>query len=95
MCVCDVQDLQLALEEARSALQEREEQLREGEQERQKQEEEREKTILELKTSLLSKEQLIEVRNRNITSANTHRLHVKVSSLQVLYMLLSPDRNLH
>ncbi|XP_065811624.1 myomegalin isoform X2 [Labrus bergylta] len=54
------QDLQLALETARSALQEREEQLREREQERQSEDEERERTIRELKTSLLSKEQLIE-----------------------------------
>lgn len=63
MCVCDVQDLQLALEKARSALQEREEQLREGEQERQREDEERERTIGELRTSLLTKEQLIEVRD--------------------------------
>ncbi|XP_044056839.1 myomegalin isoform X2 [Siniperca chuatsi] len=54
------QDLQLALEKARSVLQEREEQLREGEQERQREDEKREKTIRELKTSLLTKEQLIE-----------------------------------
>ncbi|KAM7012272.1 myomegalin [Tautogolabrus adspersus] len=54
------QDLQLALENARSALQEREEQLREREQERRSEDEERERTIQELKTSLLSKEQLIE-----------------------------------
>ncbi|XP_073333371.1 myomegalin isoform X2 [Pagrus major] len=54
------QDLQLALETARSALQEREEQLKEAEQERLRQDEEREKTIRELKTSLLTKEQLIE-----------------------------------
>ncbi|XP_035509259.1 myomegalin-like [Morone saxatilis] len=54
------QDLQLALEKARSALQEREEQLREREQERQRRDEEREKTIRKLRTSLLTKEQLIE-----------------------------------
>ncbi|XP_070764419.1 myomegalin [Enoplosus armatus] len=54
------QDLQLALDQARSALQEREEQLRESEQERQRRDEEREKTIRELKTSLWTKEQLIE-----------------------------------
>ncbi|KAM8744919.1 myomegalin isoform 2-T2 [Acanthopagrus schlegelii] len=54
------QDLQLALEKARSALQEREEQLKEAEQERRRQDEEREKTIRELRTSLLTKEQLIE-----------------------------------
>lgn len=69
MCVCD-QDLQLALEKARSVLQEREEQLREGEQERQRQEEEREATIRELRTSLLTKEQLIEVRDTP-TNCNT------------------------
>lgn len=63
LCVCDVQDLQLALEKAQSALREREEQLREGKQERQRQDEEREKTIRELRTSLLTKEQLIEVRH--------------------------------
>lgn len=61
VCVCDVQDLQLALEKARSALQEREEQLREGKEERQREDEERERTIRELKMSLLTKEQLIEV----------------------------------
>ncbi|XP_041790654.1 myomegalin isoform X2 [Chelmon rostratus] len=54
------QDLQLALEKARSALQEREEQLRDGEQERQRQDEETERTVRELRTSLLTKEQLIE-----------------------------------
>lgn len=59
----DVQDLQLALEKARSALQEREEQLRDGEQERQRQDEETERTVRELRTSLLTKEQLIEVRH--------------------------------
>ncbi|XP_041646871.1 myomegalin isoform X3 [Cheilinus undulatus] len=54
------QDLQLALENARSTLQEREEQLRQREQARRSEEEERERTIRELRTSLLSKEQLIE-----------------------------------
>lgn len=73
-----VQDLQLALEKARSALQEREEQLKEAEQERQRQDEERETTIRELRTSLLTKEQLIEVRHRR---------------RQILCMLHIPDRN--
>ncbi|KAM6938464.1 myomegalin isoform 7-T7 [Lycodopsis pacificus] len=54
------QDLQLALETARSALQEREEQRREAEGERERQDEERERTIRELRTSLLTKEQLVE-----------------------------------
>ncbi|KAM9358453.1 myomegalin [Symphorus nematophorus] len=54
------QELQLALEKARSALQDREEQLREDEQERRRQDEDRQRTITELKTSLLTKEQLIE-----------------------------------
>nr|XP_046247378.1 myomegalin isoform X4 [Scatophagus argus] len=54
------QDLQLALQKTRSALQDREERLREAELERQRQDEDRERTIRELKTSLLSKEQLIE-----------------------------------
>ncbi|XP_068445595.1 myomegalin isoform X2 [Clinocottus analis] len=54
------QDLQLALEKARSALQEREEQRREAEGERERQDQERERTIGELRTSLLTKEQLIE-----------------------------------
>ncbi|KAM3620473.1 uncharacterized protein V6R79_024077 [Siganus canaliculatus] len=54
------QDLQLALEKAQSALQEREERLREGERERQRRDKERETTIRELKTSLMTKEQLIE-----------------------------------
>lgn len=60
-CMCDTQELQLALEKARSALQEREEQLREGERERQREKEEREKIISELKASLKTKEQLVEV----------------------------------
>ncbi|KAI9523941.1 hypothetical protein NQZ68_022574 [Dissostichus eleginoides] len=54
------QDLQLALEKARSALQEREEKLKEGEQERQRQEEERQKTLTELRTALQTKEQLMQ-----------------------------------
>ncbi|KAE8294668.1 Myomegalin Cardiomyopathy-associated protein 2 Phosphodiesterase 4D-interacting protein [Larimichthys crocea] len=54
------QDLQLALEKARSALQEREEQLRASEHQRLRQEEERERSIRELRTSLLTREQLIE-----------------------------------
>lgn len=57
------QDLQLALEEARSALQEREEQRREAQGERARQEEESERTIRELRTSLQTKGQLIEVRH--------------------------------
>lgn len=66
-CVRDVQDLQLALETARSALQEREEQRREAEGERERQDEERERTIRELRTSLLTKEQLVEVRQLKTT----------------------------
>lgn len=62
-CICDAQELQLALEKARFALQEREEQLREAERERQREREERERTIRELKTSLQTKEQLLEVRH--------------------------------
>ncbi|TNN74749.1 Myomegalin [Liparis tanakae] len=54
------QDLQLALEKARSAMQEREEQRREAEGEREAQDEERERCIGELRTSLMTKEQLIE-----------------------------------
>ncbi|XP_056269979.1 myomegalin isoform X4 [Pseudoliparis swirei] len=54
------QDLQLALEKARSAMQEREEQRREAEGEREAQDGERERRIGELRTSLLTKEQLIE-----------------------------------
>ncbi|XP_031731914.1 myomegalin isoform X6 [Anarrhichthys ocellatus] len=54
------QDLQLALETARSALQEREEQRREAEGERERLDGERERTIRELRTSLLTKEQLVE-----------------------------------
>ncbi|KAK5930326.1 hypothetical protein CgunFtcFv8_026569 [Champsocephalus gunnari] len=54
------QDLQLALEKARSALQEREEKLKEGEQERQRQEEERQKTLTGLRTALQTKEQLMQ-----------------------------------
>ncbi|KAE8294671.1 Myomegalin Cardiomyopathy-associated protein 2 Phosphodiesterase 4D-interacting protein [Larimichthys crocea] len=54
------QDLQLALEKARSALQEREEQLRASEHDRLRQDEERERSIRELRTSLLTREQLIE-----------------------------------
>lgn len=61
--VCDVQELQLALEKARLALQEREEKLREGEQQRQREKEEQEKTMRELKTCLKAKEQLVEVRH--------------------------------
>lgn len=63
MFVCDVQQLQLALETARLALQEREELLREGEQQRQREKEERDKTIRELKTCLKTKQQLVEVRH--------------------------------
>ncbi|XP_039983654.1 LOW QUALITY PROTEIN: myomegalin [Xiphias gladius] len=54
------QELQSALGKARSALQERGEQLREDELERQREKEEREKTIRELKTSLQTKERLVE-----------------------------------
>ncbi|XP_056233549.1 myomegalin isoform X3 [Seriola aureovittata] len=54
------QELQLALENARSAMQEREEQLRMDEEEKEREKEEREKTIRELKTSLQTKEQLVE-----------------------------------
>ncbi|XP_078114405.1 myomegalin isoform X3 [Sander vitreus] len=54
------QDLQLALEKARSALREREEQLREGDDERQRQDAEREKTVRELRAALQTKEQLME-----------------------------------
>ncbi|XP_068564082.1 myomegalin isoform X2 [Cebidichthys violaceus] len=54
------QDLQLALETARSSLQEREERWREAEGERERQDEERERTVRELRTSLLTKEQLVE-----------------------------------
>ncbi|KAF3690479.1 Myomegalin Cardiomyopathy-associated protein 2 Phosphodiesterase 4D-interacting protein [Channa argus] len=54
------QELQLALEKARLALQEREEQLRDVEDQRQREKEEREKSIRELKTSLQTKEQLVE-----------------------------------
>lgn len=88
VCVCD-QDLQLALEKARSVLQEREEQLREGEQERQQQEEEREATIRELRTSLLTKEQLIEVRdtptncNTAVMTEASHSAHV--TGTQILH----------
>ncbi|KAM8875635.1 myomegalin isoform 3-T3 [Spinachia spinachia] len=53
-------DLQLALEKTRSALQEREEQHMEAQAERGRQEEERERTIQELRTSLQTKEQLVE-----------------------------------
>ncbi|CAK6982318.1 myomegalin [Scomber scombrus] len=54
------QDLQLALENARSALQEREEQLINGERERQREEEETQKIIRELQMSLQTKEQLLQ-----------------------------------
>ncbi|CAJ1059465.1 myomegalin isoform X4 [Xyrichtys novacula] len=54
------QELQLVLECARSTLQEREEQLRERETDRRREEEERERTIRELRTSVQSKERLIQ-----------------------------------
>ncbi|XP_062280924.1 LOW QUALITY PROTEIN: myomegalin-like [Scomber scombrus] len=54
------QDLQLALENARSVLQEREEQLINGERERQREEEETQKIIRELQMSLQTKEQLLQ-----------------------------------
>ncbi|KAM9848622.1 myomegalin isoform 2-T2 [Aulostomus maculatus] len=54
------QELQLALENARSALQEQEEQLSNSERGRQKEEERLEKSVRELRTSLQTKEQLLE-----------------------------------
>ncbi|XP_036834608.1 myomegalin isoform X4 [Oncorhynchus mykiss] len=54
------QDLHLALEKVRSELQQRKEQLNEKEGERLRAEEDMEKTIRELRTSLQSKEQLVQ-----------------------------------
>ncbi|XP_071202429.1 myomegalin isoform X5 [Salvelinus alpinus] len=54
------QDLHLALEKVRSELQQRKEQLNEKEGERLREEEDMEKTIRELRTSLQSKEQLVQ-----------------------------------
>ncbi|XP_069009006.1 myomegalin isoform X2 [Embiotoca jacksoni] len=54
------QELQLALETTRSALQEREEQLREGEEERRREREDTERSVGELRTSLETKEQLLQ-----------------------------------
>ena len=79
LLLCDVQELQSVLDQARSALQEREEQLREGEQEREREKEEREKTIRQLTTSLQTKDQLLEVRHtnqhtvHNNTTPHSHR----------------------
>lgn len=109
MCTRYVQDLQLALEKARSALQEREELLRDGKQERERQDEETERTIGELRTSLQTKEQLIEVRLNTSalvllhkpapTLTNIHRIQIEVTSqesaVQILFMLYMPNRKLH
>ncbi|XP_055779300.1 myomegalin-like isoform X2 [Salvelinus fontinalis] len=54
------QDLHLVLEKARSELQRKEEQLKEKKGERRREEEEREKSIRELRTSLQTKEQLLQ-----------------------------------
>ena len=93
--VCDVQDLQLALEKARSALQDREEQLKEGEQERRRQDEDREKTIRELETSLQTKERLMEVRNTTCTNTSNKSCEGHIAGMHILCMLHIPDRNLH
>ncbi|XP_024909983.1 myomegalin isoform X12 [Cynoglossus semilaevis] len=54
------QELQMALEKTRKSLQEKEAQLRESEWQIQREREEREKSIRELRTSLQTKEQLLE-----------------------------------
>ncbi|XP_017291254.1 myomegalin isoform X2 [Kryptolebias marmoratus] len=54
------QELQLVLQKVRSALQENEEQLRQNQQERQREDEEAQRTIKELRTSLQTKEKLVE-----------------------------------
>lgn len=52
----------MALEKTRKSLQEKEAQLRESEWQIQREREEKEKSIRELRTSLQTKEQLLEVR---------------------------------
>ena len=59
----------MALEKARSEVLERREQQREKEGERLREEEERERTIRELRTSLQTKDQLVQVRH---THTHTH-----------------------
>lgn len=56
-----VQELQLALQRVQSALQEKEEQLRKRDHDRSQADMENERTIRELRTSLQTKEQLLEV----------------------------------
>uniref|UniRef100_A0A1A8PKC6 Phosphodiesterase 4D interacting protein n=1 Tax=Nothobranchius rachovii TaxID=451742 RepID=A0A1A8PKC6_9TELE len=56
------QDLQLVLQKVRSALQEKEEQLRQNQEERRREEEVMERTIKELRTSLQTKDRVLEVR---------------------------------
>lgn len=84
------QELQLALEKARSALQEREEQLREGEQARRQQDEEREATIRELRASLLTKEQLVEVRHTLADCYSVLTCSAAAAGMQILHMLHIP-----
>lgn len=60
------------LEKARSELRRKEDQLKEKKGERRREEEEREKSIRELRTSLQTKEQLVQVRNRHTL---THPIH--------------------
>lgn len=87
-CLCVVQDLKLALEKARSALLEREEQLREAKQEWHLHDKEREATIRELRTSLLNKEQLIEVSNKpSAAPTNTEEGHSSSTDHQRLHSL--------
>lgn len=70
------------LEKARSELQRKEEQLKEKKGERRREEEEREKSIRELRTSLQTKEQLVQVRNRQtLTHACAHTPHSHTTSL--------------
>lgn len=85
-CLCVVQDLKLALEKARSALLEREEQLNEAKQEWHLHDKEQEATIRELRTSLLNKEQLIEVSNKPAAApTNTERHHCSYKRTQFLH----------
>lgn len=85
-CLCFAQDLKLALDKARSSLLEREEQLREAKQEWHLHDKAREATIRELRTSLLNKEQLIEVSNKAAAApTNTEEHHRSYKRTQFLH----------